>query len=81
MLVLGSAALFSFVLTFERIPHLLADLITASAYNWIVFLLMVHAMFLLLGMIMDALPRIIVLMPILVPAGVALGIEPIHLGI
>ncbi len=81
LLVLGSAALFSFVLTFERIPHLLADLITAYAFNWIVFLLMVHAMFLLLGMIMDALPPIIVLMPILVPAGVALGIEPIHLGI
>lgn len=81
LLVLGSASLFSFVLTFERIPHLLAELITTYAFNWIVFLLMVHAVFLLLGMIMDALPPIIVLMPILVPAGAALGIEPIHLGI
>ncbi|TDI43996.1 MAG: TRAP transporter large permease [Acidobacteria bacterium] len=81
LLILGTASLFSFVLTFERIPHLLAELITEHASNWIVFLLMVHVVFLLLGMIMDALPPIIVLMPILVPAGVALGIEPIHLGI
>ena len=81
LLVLGMASLFSFVLTFERIPHLLADLITIYAFNWVVFLLMVHLVFLVLGMIMDALPPIIVLMPILVPAGVAFGIEPMHLGI
>ena len=81
LLVLGMASLFSFVLTFERIPHLLAGLITTYAFNSIVFILMVHAVFLVLGMIMDALPPIIVLMPILVPVGVAFGIEPIHLGI
>jgi len=81
LLVLGAASLFSFVLTFERIPHLLAAMITDHAPNKIVFLLMVHVIFLLLGMVMDALPPIIVLMPILVPAGVAFGIEPIHLGI
>jgi C4-dicarboxylate transporter DctM subunit len=81
LLVLGTASLLNFVLTFERIPHILAQAITDYAFNWIVFLLLVHAVFLLLGMIMDALPPIIVLMPILVPAGVAFGIEPIHLGI
>ena len=81
LLVLGMASLFSFVLTFERIPHLLAELISSYAFNGVVFILLVHAVFLLLGMIMDALPPIIVLMPILVPAGVAFGIEPIHLGI
>ncbi len=81
LLVLGTASLFSFVLTFERIPHLLAELITDYAFNWVVFLLLVHAVFLMLGMIMDALPPIIVLMPILVPAGITFGIDPIHLGI
>ena len=30
---------------------------------------------------MDALPAIIILMPILVPAGIALGMDPIHIGI
>jgi C4-dicarboxylate transporter DctM subunit len=32
-------------------------------------------------MIMDALPAIIVLMPIIVPVAASLGMDPIHLGI
>jgi C4-dicarboxylate transporter DctM subunit len=81
MLVLATASMFSFVLVFERIPHLLAELITTYAYNWIVFILFVHVVFFVLGMIMDALPPIIILTPILVPVAVELGMEPIHIGI
>lgn len=81
MLVLGMASAFSYVLTFERIPHELGQWIIDTADNWIVFVLCVTLLFLLLGMIMDALPALIILMPILVPVGVALGMEPIHIGI
>lgn len=81
MLVLGMASAFSFVLAFERIPHDIAQFIIAHADNWVVFVIFVNILFLLLGMVMDALPALIILMPILVPAGVALGMEPIHIGI
>jgi C4-dicarboxylate transporter DctM subunit len=81
MLILGMASAFSFVLAFERIPHELAELIVAFADNWVVFVICVNVIFFLLGMIMDALPALIILMPILVPAGTALGMEPIHIGI
>jgi|TARA_B110000967_G_scaffold25420_1_gene23345 C4-dicarboxylate transporter DctM subunit len=81
MLILGMASAFSFALAFERIPHLLAHFIVTYADNWVVFVLFVNVLFFLLGMIMDALPAIIILMPILVPAGVALGMDPIHIGI
>ncbi len=81
LLVLGTASMFSFVLTFERIPHVLAEWITTYADNPIVFLLLVNVIFLVLGMVMDALPPIIVLLPILVPVGITLGIDPMHLGI
>ncbi len=81
MLVLGMASVFGFVLAFERIPHQLAAMIVSYADNWIVFVMAVNIVFLLIGMIMDALPALIILMPILVPAGVALGMEPIHIGI
>jgi len=81
MLILGMASAFSFVLAFERIPHELAERIVAFADNWIVFVICVNVTFFLLGMIMDALPALIILMPILVPAGTALGMEPIHIGI
>ena len=81
MLVLSMASCFSFVLAFERIPHLIAQFIVTFADNWIVFVICVNVLFFLLGMIMDALPAIIILMPILVPAGIELGMEPIHIGI
>jgi len=81
MLILGMASAFSFVLAFERIPHELAEFIVTFADNWVIFVICVNIMFFLLGMIMDALPALIILMPILVPAGTALGMEPIHIGI
>ena len=80
-LVLGMASVFSFVLTFERIPHAIADSIKIYADNWIIFVLFLNILFFLLGMIMDALPALIILMPILVPVGVSLGMNPIHIGI
>ena len=81
MLVLATASMMSFVLAFERIPHLLAQLITDYASNWIVFILFVHLVFLVLGMVMDALPPIIILMPILVPVAEEFGMDPVHFGI
>ena len=81
MLVLATASMMSFVLAFERIPQLLAELITNYADNWVVFILFVHVVFLILGMVMDALPPIIILMPILVPVAEEFGMDPVHFGI
>ena len=81
LLVLATASMFSFILTFERIPHALAQFIVSYADNWILFIILVHIVFILLGMVMDALPAIIVLMPIFLPVAVSLGMEQIHLGI
>jgi len=81
LLILGTASLLSFMLTFERFPHLIAEFITQHASNWMVFVLFLNIVFLILGMVMDALPAIIVLMPIIVPLGVSLGMDPIHIGV
>jgi C4-dicarboxylate transporter DctM subunit len=81
LIMLGTASMISFVMTFERIPHQIAAGITHYATNWVVFVLLVNVVFIILGMVMDALPAIIVLMPIIVPVAVSLGMNPIHLGI
>jgi C4-dicarboxylate transporter DctM subunit len=81
MLVIGMAALLSFVLTFERIPHAVSQFIVDNAGNWIVFVLFVQIVLLLVGMVMDALPVLIILLPILLPVAVDLGMDPIHFGI
>ncbi len=81
LLVLATANIFSFVLTFEGLPLAMADMITAYAFNWIMFILFVHILFFVLGMVMDCLPPILILMPILVPVATAMGIDPVHFGI
>ncbi len=81
LLVLATANIFSFVLTFEGLPLAMADLITTYAFNWIMFILFVHILFFVLGMVMDCLPPILILMPILVPVATAMGIDPVHFGI
>ena len=81
LLVLATASIFSFVLTFEGIPLAMAEALTEHAVNWIIFILFVHILFFVLGMLMDCLPPILILMPILVPVAAAMGIDPIHFGI
>jgi len=81
LLILGTASMVSFVLTYERVPYLVAGAITHYASNWIVFVAFVNVIFLFLGMVMDVLPALIVLMPIIVPVGASLGMNPVHLGI
>jgi len=81
LIILSATGILSFVLTYDQIPQKIANYILAYAHNWVVFVLFVNILFLLLGMIMDALPAIIILLPILVAIGVSLGMEPIHLAI
>lgn len=81
ILVLATANIFSFTLTIERIPDLLAESITAAASSPIMFILCVHVLFFVLGMVMDCLPPILILMPMLVPIAEQYGFEPLHFGI
>lgn len=81
LLVMAFAMTLNYVLTIERIPHMIAQFIADHSGNWIQFVLFLNVIFLFLGMLMDAMPLFIILMPIIVPAAVKLGMEPIHVGI
>ncbi len=82
LLLVGMASAFGWLLTFERVPQAVAAWIReASGGNQVLFLMLVNVTFLLIGMAMDAVPALIVLMPILTPAAISLGINPIHFGI
>lgn len=81
LLCVGMAMTLNYVLTIERIPHMIAQFIAEHSGSWIQFVIFLNVIFLFLGMLMDALPLFIILMPIIVPAAVELGMEPIHVGI
>ena len=68
-------------LAFEGIPQLLVKDITEWANTRTSLLMLVIVVLLITGCVMDMIPAILLLAPLLTPAAVAMGIDPIHFGI
>jgi TRAP-type transport system large permease protein len=81
LLVIGSAAMFGWVLTLSRIPQDVAETMIGIAKNKYLFLLIVNIFLLVTGMILDAGPAILILGPIFAPAMAMFGINPVHFAI
>ncbi len=81
MLVIATGSILGYAMILGGIPQQLADLIVHSTASPAVFLLFVQITFFLIGMVMDGLPALLILMPILTPIARDFGIDPIHFGI
>ena len=79
--IITNAALFSFILTNENIPHALADWILGKDMGVVGFLLLANILLLLAGNFMEPSSIILIMAPIFFPAAVQLGINPVHFGI
>jgi tripartite ATP-independent transporter DctM subunit len=78
LLLVSSANAFSWVLTAVQMPESLASLITKHASQQWVFVLVSMVLLIVVGMILEGLPAIIILAPILLPAATAIGINPVE---
>ncbi len=81
LFIIGNAMLFAHVLTTERIPHHIAEIIVAWGLPAWGFLIVVNILLLMAGNFMEPSAIILIMAPILFPIAVKLGIDPIHLGI
>ncbi len=81
MFVIAMSAVFSYAMTFNRIPVHLAHALAAIAGTPAIFLFLVQVLFFAVGMVVDGTPALLVLMPILTPIAVSHGVNPIHFGI
>ena len=79
--IITNAVLFSFLMTYENIPHALAQWMIDQGFGWIGFLLIVNLLLLTAGNVMEPSSIILIMAPILFPVAVKLGIDPIHFGI
>ena len=74
-----NAILFSFLLTQEGVPAALSQwLVEMEMPQWL-FLLLVNVVLIIAGIFMDGVPMILLFMPMIFPAAVSLGIDPLHL--
>jgi len=79
--IITNAVLFSFLMTSEHIPQLMAEWMLDKGLGPITFLLMVNVLLLLAGNVMEPSSIVLIMAPILFPVAVKLGIDPIHFGI
>ncbi|GMU72841.1 MAG: membrane protein [Burkholderiales bacterium] len=81
MFIVANALLFAHVLTTERIPQQIAEIIVGWGMSGWQFLVVVNILLLIAGMFMEPTGIILILAPILFPIATRLGIDPVHLGI
>ena len=80
MILVASAAAFAYMLTFFQVPWRMIDLMTGISENPIAILLMMNAMLLVLGMIMDMAALILICTPIFLPVAASIGVDPLQFG-
>lgn len=81
MFILAGANVINGYLTWERIPMMISDALTAGISSKYVFLIIVNVMLLLVGCFFDGGAAMILLAPLLVPVAEAMGIDLVHFGI
>ena len=81
LIIVASAAVFAWLLTVQGVPQALVAWVDQQALSDLSFLLVINAVLLALGCLIDPTSAILVLTPILLPIVLALGIDPIHFGI
>lgn len=80
--LIAGASVFCWILSTTQIPAKLADLVVPllggnQALYWILLLLIL----VFIGCVMESLASVVMLAPVLVPIGLAIGIDPIQLGV
>ena len=80
LMILG-VTLFQFVISREQMPQAIAAFFTSNVDSKLMLLLMINIVLLILGTCIDALPLQMILVPILLPAVLAYGINPIQFGV
>ena len=80
-LILGAAATFGHVLTILRLPVALVEQVAALGISPVQFILAVMALVFVLGMFLETISIILITTPIVLPALVHLGINPVWYGV
>lgn len=79
--IITNAVLFSFLMTHEDIPQVMASWILHQNFSVWAFLLVVNVVLLLAGNVMEPSSILLIMAPILHPLAVGLKIDPVHLGV
>lgn len=80
MMLVMTAQLFGYLITYYSIPVYVTEAFMAVASNKYVFLLLINILLLICGMFMEVGATNLILAPILAPIAVQFGVDPVHFG-
>lgn len=81
LFIIANALILKHVLTEERIPQMITEAMLSAGFGPIMFLVVVNVLLLIGGQFMEPSGLLIIVAPLVFPIAIALGIDPIHLGI
>ena len=81
MLVVAASTIYGYMITRFQLPAIVLDFFVSISSNKYVFLLLINIFLLLVGCFMDSTAAILILTPIILPAAVSFGIDPVHFGL
>ncbi|MGS1116477.1 TRAP transporter large permease [Castellaniella sp. UC4442_H9] len=81
LFIVGAAALFAWVLTIDQVPMLATNFFLGLSSSPFVLLMIVNVLLLVVGMFMESIAAILILAPILTPALLSAGVDPVQLGV
>jgi tripartite ATP-independent transporter DctM subunit len=81
MFIVAAAAVFSVILAIEQVPQQLVNGLLAFSDNKYVVLLIINALLLLLGTLLEGLALMVILAPLLIEVTRNVGIDPVHFGV
>lgn len=80
-LLIAGALVFNYVVTKEDIPKTVSAFMAAFELSPIAFLLLINALLLILGCLLEGGTVLLVIVPILIPTAQALGVDMVHFGL
>ncbi len=76
-----NALLFAYFITKIGIPQAVTNFILALDMPQWLFLLLINFVFLIIGFFLEGVPVVLMFVPVLFPAAMEMGVDPIHFGI
>ncbi|MEP3045323.1 MAG: TRAP transporter large permease [Roseibium sp.] len=81
LLIVAGAKVFGKAITLYRIPQEISVFIGQNIDTPLVFIIVVSIVLLIMGLVFEALSMVLIMTPVLLPAAMALGFDPIWFGV
>lgn len=81
MILFAVVGSFTYVIAARRVGDQVARVVANLDVGPVAFLMLAMLFLLVIGMVLDAVPAILIFFPILLPVAVEVGVDPIHFGV